>query len=175
MAWRCGAPRAARDAVRKPWEAAVPVARANRRSASGSLDDAPHRLRLPSCPADRPRDLYGSISRTFGINPGITCWWTKRPIRPMSPSRTWRPRKPRGESRTRLPRGCLVNSMASATNYVSRLTKGKRGQKTGTVYHFLWGAGCCRARQAGSKMVYCPGLSYQVGFVQWERVKTLLP
>ncbi len=55
-------------AVRKPWETAVPVAPANRRRASESLDDAPHRPRLPSCPADRPRDLYGSLSRTFGIN-----------------------------------------------------------------------------------------------------------
>jgi len=41
VAWRCGASRAMRDAVRKPWEVAVPVARANRRRAS----------------ADRPRDL----------------------------------------------------------------------------------------------------------------------
>ncbi len=69
--WRCGAPQAARDAARKPWEAAVPVARANRQWApvgtSGSLDDVPHRLRPPSCPAERPRDLYGSILRTFGI------------------------------------------------------------------------------------------------------------
>ncbi len=44
---------------------AVPVARANRQGAygrvSGSLEVAPHRLRPPSCPADRPRDLYGSI------------------------------------------------------------------------------------------------------------------
>ena len=29
--------------------------------ASESLDDARHRPRLPSCPADRPRDLYGSL------------------------------------------------------------------------------------------------------------------
>ena len=85
MAWRpwlrrrlrrgeCGASRAAGPihkhwAVRKPWEAAVPVARANRRRASGNLDDARHRRRLPSCPAHRPRDLYGSILRTFGITP----------------------------------------------------------------------------------------------------------
>ena len=48
-------------------EAAVPVAWANRRSASGSLDDVPHRPRLPSCPADSPGDLYGSLLRTFGI------------------------------------------------------------------------------------------------------------
>ncbi len=26
-----------------------------------------HRLRLPSYPADRLRDLYGPLSRTFGI------------------------------------------------------------------------------------------------------------
>ena len=49
------------DAARKPWAAVVPVAWANRRRASGSLDDAPHRLRPPFCPADRPRDLYGSL------------------------------------------------------------------------------------------------------------------
>ncbi len=47
----------ARGAVRKPWEAAVPVAWANRRRASESLADVPHRPRLPSYPADRPRDL----------------------------------------------------------------------------------------------------------------------
>ncbi len=59
-------------AVRKPWEAAVPVARANRQraelvGASESLDDVPHRPRLPSYPADRPRDLYGSLSALLGI------------------------------------------------------------------------------------------------------------
>ena len=69
VARRCGASQAMRDAVRKPWEAAVPVARANRRRASESLDDVPHRPRLPSYPADRPRDLYGSLIRTFGIIP----------------------------------------------------------------------------------------------------------
>ncbi len=78
-----------RDAVRKPQptrfgEAAVRVARANRRwaylRASESLDDAPHsprrsqgRPRRPSYPpdgpTDRPPDLYGSLSRTFGITP----------------------------------------------------------------------------------------------------------
>ena len=68
MAWRCGASRAAGDAARKPWAAAVPVAWANRRRASGSLDDAPHRLRPPFCPADRPRDLYGSLSALLGIS-----------------------------------------------------------------------------------------------------------
>ncbi len=57
-----------RDAVRKPWEAAVPVAQANRRRASGSLDDVPHRLRLPSYPADRLHDLYGSLSTLLGIS-----------------------------------------------------------------------------------------------------------
>ncbi len=61
-----------RDAARKPWEAAAPVARANRRRASAGLADAPHRLRPPSYPADRPRDLYGPISRTFGISTPIT-------------------------------------------------------------------------------------------------------
>ena len=35
--------------------------------ASAGLDDARHRPRPPSCPADRPRDLYGSLLRTFGI------------------------------------------------------------------------------------------------------------
>ncbi len=44
-------------AARKPWEAAAPVARANRRRASESLDDVPHRRQLSSYPADRPHDL----------------------------------------------------------------------------------------------------------------------
>jgi len=57
-----------RDAVRKPWEAAVPVAQANRRRASESLADVPHRPRLASYPADRLRDLYESLIRTFGIS-----------------------------------------------------------------------------------------------------------
>ncbi len=58
-AWRgdAGTSQGARAAVRKPWEAAVPVAWANRRRASESLADVPHRPRLPSYPADRPRDL----------------------------------------------------------------------------------------------------------------------
>ncbi len=37
--------------------------------ASESLADVPHRPRLPSYPADRPPDLYGSLIRTFGISP----------------------------------------------------------------------------------------------------------
>ncbi len=41
---------------------------ANRRRASESLADVPHRPRLPSYPADRPRDLYGSLSALLGIN-----------------------------------------------------------------------------------------------------------
>ena len=64
-----------RDAVRKPWEAAVPVVQANRRRASAGLDDAPQDLRLPSDPpigpTDRPRDLYGSLSALLGIIPTI--------------------------------------------------------------------------------------------------------
>ncbi len=67
MAWRCGTSRAACDAVRKPWDAAVPVAWAKRRRVSESLADVPHRPRLPSYPADRPRDLYGSLSALLGI------------------------------------------------------------------------------------------------------------
>ncbi len=39
--------------------------------ASESLDDVPHRLRLSSYPADRPRDLYESLIRTLGIIPRI--------------------------------------------------------------------------------------------------------
>ncbi len=58
-----------RDAVGKPWEAAVPVGQANRRRLSESLDDVPHRPRLPSYPADRLPDLYGSLSMRLGINP----------------------------------------------------------------------------------------------------------
>ena len=66
------APQAAGDAARKSpstrlGEAAVPVAWANRRSASAALADAPHRLRPPSCPADRPGDLYGSLSALIGM------------------------------------------------------------------------------------------------------------
>ncbi len=69
VAWRCKAWQAMRDAARKPWETAVPVVQANRQRANGraseSLDDVPHRLRLPSYPpldppggpTDRPRDL----------------------------------------------------------------------------------------------------------------------
>ncbi len=49
-----------------------PVARANHRRASGSLADDPHRPRLssdpPLGPTDRPRDLHGSILRTFGMS-----------------------------------------------------------------------------------------------------------
>ncbi len=50
--------------------------RSRRRTAGGrseSLADVPHRPRLPSYPpigpTDRLHDLYGSLSRTFGINP----------------------------------------------------------------------------------------------------------
>ncbi len=70
-AWRgdAGASQAMRDAVRKPWETAVPVAQANRRRASESLDDVPHRPRLASYPADRLPDLYGSLSALPGISP----------------------------------------------------------------------------------------------------------
>ncbi len=71
VARRCKASQAMRDAVRKPWETAVPVAQANRQGApvgaSESLDDVPHRLRHSSYPADRLRDLYGSLSTLLGI------------------------------------------------------------------------------------------------------------
>ena len=56
-----------RDDVRKPWKAAVPVVHAARRRASESLDDAPHRQRLPSYPTDRMDDPYGSLSSLLGI------------------------------------------------------------------------------------------------------------
>ena len=46
-----------------------PVGQANRRRASESLDDVPHRLRLASYPADRLPDLYGSLSTRHGIRP----------------------------------------------------------------------------------------------------------
>ncbi len=68
-----------RDAVRplaeSPWEAASgragePAAGESGR-ASGNLDDAPHRPRLPSYPpvgpTDRLPDLYGSLSTLLGI------------------------------------------------------------------------------------------------------------
>jgi len=41
--------------------------RLNRRVKPESLADVPHRPRLPSYPADRPRDLYGSLSALLGI------------------------------------------------------------------------------------------------------------
>ncbi len=60
-----------RDAVRKPWEAAVPVVgaapQAQGRSASERLDDDPHRRRGSSTPANRADDLYGSLSVHLGI------------------------------------------------------------------------------------------------------------
>ena len=78
MARRCGASQAVRDAARKPWETAVPVGRANRRRASESLDDVPHRPRLPSYPIanhlawakkGRMDDPYRSLSPFLGISP----------------------------------------------------------------------------------------------------------
>ncbi len=65
---RCGASRGARDAVGKHWQAAVPVVHAARRRASESLDDTPHRLRLPSYPTGRMDDPYGSLSPLLGIS-----------------------------------------------------------------------------------------------------------
>ena len=47
--------------------AALRVAYAARRRASKRLDDAPHRRRPFSYPTDRIRDLYESLSVTFGI------------------------------------------------------------------------------------------------------------
>ena len=76
VTWRCGTSVAMRAvskpwAARKPWETAVPVAQANRRRASESLADVPHRPRLPSYPPvgppDRLPDLYGSLSTLLGI------------------------------------------------------------------------------------------------------------
>ncbi len=73
-----------RDAARKPTgafagnnivggsadrEVALRVAYAARRRASKRLDDEPHRLRRPSYPAGRLRDLYGSLSIQLGIIP----------------------------------------------------------------------------------------------------------
>ncbi len=53
-----------------PFRAGEPAAGESVR-ASESLDDVPQGPRLPSCPpvgpADRLPDLYGSLSRTFGI------------------------------------------------------------------------------------------------------------
>ena len=43
------------------------VASAFRRRASESLTDAPHRPRLPSCPAKRGHDLHGSLLSILGI------------------------------------------------------------------------------------------------------------
>ncbi len=76
---RCGASRAMRDAARprgrKPRPASIGEAAFGRAGeppgALESLDDAPHRPRLPSYPADRPRDLYGSLSTRFGITASL--------------------------------------------------------------------------------------------------------
>ncbi len=82
VAGRCGTSEAMRPvstpwAARKPWEAAVPVGRANRQRANGraseSLADVPHRRRLPSYPADRLPDLYGSLSTLLGITTSVLC------------------------------------------------------------------------------------------------------
>jgi len=62
-----GTSEAVRDAVRKPWQAAVPVPHSACRRASKSLDDAPHHLRLFSYPTDRMGDPYGSFSSVLGI------------------------------------------------------------------------------------------------------------
>ncbi len=78
VAWRCGTSGATRPvskpwAARKPWEAAVPVAQANRQrapvGASESLADVPQDPRLPSYPPVGPthrlRDLYESFQRSL--------------------------------------------------------------------------------------------------------------
>jgi len=57
-----------RDAVRKPWYTAVPVAHAARRRASKTLADTPHRLRVSSCSTGRMGDLYRSLLLLFGIS-----------------------------------------------------------------------------------------------------------
>ena len=44
-----------------------PVVHAARRSASESLDDAPHRQHLPSYPTGRMDDPYGSLLSLLGI------------------------------------------------------------------------------------------------------------
>ncbi len=78
MAMRVIGSRAPRlKAMRRPkaWEAAVPVAQANRQRPNGraseSLDDVPHRPRLPYYPPvgppERLHDLYGSLSTLLGI------------------------------------------------------------------------------------------------------------
>ena len=51
--------------------AALRVAAAYRRRASGSLADALHRLRLPSYPAKSGHDLYGCLSSILGIKPSL--------------------------------------------------------------------------------------------------------
>ncbi len=56
----CGTPS---ESLGKP----PPVGQANRRRASESLDDVPHRPQLPSYPADRLPDLYGSLSALLGM------------------------------------------------------------------------------------------------------------
>ena len=50
-----------------PRQAALRVASALRRRASGRLTDAPHRPRRPSCPAKSGHDLHGSLSPSLVI------------------------------------------------------------------------------------------------------------
>ena len=76
-------------------ETAVPVGQANRRRASGSLDDVPHRLRLPCYPpvgpCDRLPDLYGSLSTLLGITPRRTRprWKSRHENPDFRPTRQW--------------------------------------------------------------------------------------
>ncbi len=112
MAWRCGTSEAMRPvskpwAVRKLWETAVPVAQANRRRASQSLDDVPHRPRLscypPVGPTHRLRDLYGSLSALLGI----TCPWVRTAL---SPGRSRTPKQARSSPFHRLADSIIVTS-----------------------------------------------------------------
>ncbi len=65
----CGTPSAPRPKAlgsRRPGRAGEPAV-GDSMGASESLADVPHRLRLPSYPADRLPDLYGSLSTLLGI------------------------------------------------------------------------------------------------------------
>ncbi len=64
-----------REACATPSESlGKPPFRSRRRPVGGrrkALPMRPHRLRLPSYPTGRLRDLYGSLSTRLGINGGV--------------------------------------------------------------------------------------------------------
>ncbi len=80
MAWRCGASRAARDAVRKPWEAA-----------SGRAGEPPEGVGKPCrCPTSPAAPLLpgGSPARSLGVNIK-DLWYYLRELAILVAARFW--------------------------------------------------------------------------------------